>query len=192
MHGRGKSDSFVVPGKSPNKAGQRAAAEAMEGRRLAKGNAVGAAAHRTQRREWATSGLDRVRQAAKEDRKAAAHLGESSVRRRHSGQPGWLVRFVGHVCHPWPPERLAVTTQGRTGRRPAVCGSSASPDLCGGRPATGVPTATSDFQNLLRPTEQAYVNRGQSEAPGEAEEEVRMARARVRPIGIACENDWQV
>ena len=32
MHGRGKSDSSVVPGKSPNKAGPSAAAEAMAGR----------------------------------------------------------------------------------------------------------------------------------------------------------------
>jgi len=69
MHGRGKSDSSVVPGKSPNKAGQKAAAEAMEGRGLAKGNAVEADARRTQGRERATSGLERVRQAAKEDKK---------------------------------------------------------------------------------------------------------------------------
>lgn len=48
MHGRGKSDSSV-PGKSPNNAGQEAAAEAMEGRELAKGNAVEADARRLER-----------------------------------------------------------------------------------------------------------------------------------------------
>lgn len=69
MYGRGKSDNFVVPGKSANKAGHEAAAESMEGRELAKGNAVGNDAHRTQRRVRATSGLERVRQAAKEDKK---------------------------------------------------------------------------------------------------------------------------
>jgi len=41
----------------------------MEGRGLAKGNAVEADARRTQGRERATNGLERVRQAAKEDRK---------------------------------------------------------------------------------------------------------------------------
>src|SRR5271156_3944898 len=37
MNGRGKSDSSIVPAKSPNKA-EGPAAEAMEGRGLAKGN----------------------------------------------------------------------------------------------------------------------------------------------------------
>src|SRR5206468_2315566 len=37
MHGRGKSDSSVVPGKPPNRA-EEPAAEAVEGRGLAKGN----------------------------------------------------------------------------------------------------------------------------------------------------------
>lgn len=68
MHGAGKSDSSVVPGKSPNNAGQTAA-EAMEGRGLAKGNAVEADASRTQGRVEVTSGLERVRQAARKDRK---------------------------------------------------------------------------------------------------------------------------
>jgi hypothetical protein len=38
MNGHGKSDSSVVPQKSPNKAGLMAAAEEAEGRGLAKGN----------------------------------------------------------------------------------------------------------------------------------------------------------
>ena len=68
MHGRGKSDSSVVPGKSPNDAG-RPAEEAMEGRELAKGNAVEPDARRTLSRERATSGLERVRIAARKDKK---------------------------------------------------------------------------------------------------------------------------
>lgn len=68
MDGRGKSDSLVVPGKSPNKASSLAA-EVMEERGLAKGNSVEGDALRTQGRDGATSALDRVRQAAGRDRK---------------------------------------------------------------------------------------------------------------------------
>ena len=66
--GRGKSDSLVVPGKLPNKA-EEPAAEAVEGRGLAKGNSPERNALRTQRREGALSALERVRQAARKDRK---------------------------------------------------------------------------------------------------------------------------
>src|SRR2546425_764317 len=68
MHGHGKSDSPVVPGKSPNKAGGPGA-EAMEGRGLAKGNPSESNAPRTQSRSSAPSALERVRQAARRDRK---------------------------------------------------------------------------------------------------------------------------
>jgi group II intron reverse transcriptase/maturase len=67
MYGQGKSDRPVVPKKSPNKAG-RPAAEAMEGRGLAKGNLPGQNALRMQSRESVRSALGRVRQAAKKDR----------------------------------------------------------------------------------------------------------------------------
>lgn len=63
MNGRGKSDSSIVPMKSPNNAATRAA-EAMEGRGLAKGNSLERNARRTQGRESATSALERVRQVA--------------------------------------------------------------------------------------------------------------------------------
>ncbi len=59
-NGRGKSDSPVVPEKLPNKAEQ--AAEAMEGRGLAKGNLIQRNAHRTQSRESVHRGLERVRE----------------------------------------------------------------------------------------------------------------------------------
>ncbi|HMG18125.1 MAG TPA: group II intron reverse transcriptase/maturase, partial [Gemmatimonadales bacterium] len=68
MHGRGKSDSCVVPTKSPNKAGA-SAAEAVEGRRLAKGNSPECNAFRTPCRGDAPSALERVRKAARKDRK---------------------------------------------------------------------------------------------------------------------------
>jgi group II intron reverse transcriptase/maturase len=68
MYGREKSDRVVVPSKSPNKA-EKSATEAMEGRTLAKGNSRERNAPRTQCRPSAPSALERVRQAAKKDRK---------------------------------------------------------------------------------------------------------------------------
>src|SRR6202044_3766820 len=67
-NGLGKSDSPVVPGKFPNNAGQPAA-EGMEGRGLAKGNLPQQNASRTPSRTDAPSALERVRQAAKGDKK---------------------------------------------------------------------------------------------------------------------------
>jgi group II intron reverse transcriptase/maturase len=63
MNGYGKSDSSVVPEKSPNKDWQQFAEE-MEGRGLAKGNLLKCNALRTQCRIGAPSALERVRQAA--------------------------------------------------------------------------------------------------------------------------------
>ncbi len=67
-NGHVKSDSSKVPAKSPNKA-EGPAAEATEGRGLAKGNSPERNAFRTQGREEALSALERVRQAASRDRK---------------------------------------------------------------------------------------------------------------------------
>ncbi len=69
MNDRRKSDSSVLPTKSPNKTRQLAA-EVTEGRELTKGNASQQNAHRTQSRESAPSALDRVRQVAKKDKGA--------------------------------------------------------------------------------------------------------------------------
>ena len=66
MNGSGKSDRCVVPAKLPNKA-PRGAAEAMEGRRRAKGNSDEQNAARTPSRSPALSALDRIRQAARRD-----------------------------------------------------------------------------------------------------------------------------
>src|SRR6184192_89385 len=68
MDRSGKSDSPTVPGKSPNKAGPPAA-EGMEGKGLAKGNLPQQNASRTPSRKDALSALERVRQAAKKDKK---------------------------------------------------------------------------------------------------------------------------
>src|SRR5258705_9466858 len=67
-NGPGKSDSPVVPAKSPNNAGQPVA-EGMEGRGLAKGNLPQQNANRTPSRKDASSALERVRQAAGKDKK---------------------------------------------------------------------------------------------------------------------------
>jgi RNA-directed DNA polymerase len=69
-HAPGKSDGRVVPKKSPNKDGSHPTAEAMEGRRLTEGNTMQTAASRTQSRIDALNALDRVREAARRDRRA--------------------------------------------------------------------------------------------------------------------------
>ena len=71
MNGRGKSDSSIVPVKSPNK-GEVAAtvpAEGMEGRGLAKGNSGEQTRTRAQIRQALQHALDRVRQVAIRERK---------------------------------------------------------------------------------------------------------------------------
>src|SRR3954471_7988657 len=69
MHERGKSDSPVVPAKPPNMAAS-AAAEAVEGRRLAKGNAASETRPGRRAGMSAPSELERVRQVAQRDREA--------------------------------------------------------------------------------------------------------------------------
>src|SRR5215471_6186680 len=68
MHDPEKSDSAVVAGKSPNKAGPPAA-EAAEQRAGTKGNADQQSTHRTQTRARVTQALSRVRQAARQRKK---------------------------------------------------------------------------------------------------------------------------
>src|SRR6202522_2826760 len=83
-NGPGKSDRPDVPEKSPNNAGQPAAG-GEEGRGLAKGNLPQQNASRTPSREDALSALERVRQAAKQDKK---------------------LRFTALLHHIYDPERL--------------------------------------------------------------------------------------
>ncbi len=75
VHAGGKSDGRTVPMKQANKAVAHrptrrgaAAAEPVEGRRPARGNALSSTASRTQRREDASPGLQRVREVARRDR----------------------------------------------------------------------------------------------------------------------------
>ena len=67
MHEHGKSDRPTVPLKSPNNAGQPAA-EGMEGSGLTKGNLSQQNAFRTPSRVDALHALERVRQAARQDK----------------------------------------------------------------------------------------------------------------------------
>src|SRR5437763_11924036 len=67
MNEYGKSDRFIVPEKSPNKA-RPMAAEGMEGRDLAKGNLDQQNTFRTQSREDVPSALERVREVARKDK----------------------------------------------------------------------------------------------------------------------------
>jgi group II intron reverse transcriptase/maturase len=69
MHERGKSDSPVVPAKPPNNAG-RPAAEAVEERGLAKGNTEDPTRPGRSAGTDVSSGLDRVREIARQDRDA--------------------------------------------------------------------------------------------------------------------------
>ena len=68
MHGEGNSDSPIVPVKSSNKAAI-AAAETMEGRGGAKGNAVRGSTCQTQSWESVSLSLGRIREIARRDKR---------------------------------------------------------------------------------------------------------------------------
>ena len=104
---RGKSDRCVVPQKLPNKAvgAIPVAAEVVEGRRRAKGNAVEAHTRRTPGRPYdVQSALDGIRQTAKGDRSA---------------------RFTTLMHHVYAPERLQAAYQAlRRDAAPGVDGQT--------------------------------------------------------------------
>jgi RNA-directed DNA polymerase len=97
-HTLGKSDGRVVPGKPPNKGAPEAPAEAVEGRRPTEGNTMQVAASRTQSWIDAPSALDRVREAARRDRRArftallhhvtVERLREGFLALKHEAAPG--------------------------------------------------------------------------------------------------------
>jgi len=68
MYGDGKSDTPIVPQRPPNNAGGPAA-EVVEGRGVAEGNSPERNVLRTQSRESTPSALERVRNAARRDKK---------------------------------------------------------------------------------------------------------------------------
>src|SRR6516165_2429589 len=67
MHGREKSDSAIVAGKPTNKAGQPAA-EPVEPRAEAKGNASQQSTRRTQSRVSVSHALERIRQSVRKEK----------------------------------------------------------------------------------------------------------------------------
>lgn len=69
MHGHKKSDPAVVAVKPTNKAGFISAAEPVERRAGAEGNANQQSTHRTQSRARVSQALERVRQAARDRKK---------------------------------------------------------------------------------------------------------------------------
>lgn len=70
MYAIRKSDSCVVPRKGPNKGDTHRSAEVLEGRQLTKENTLQTAEARTLSRSTALTGLQRVRETAKKDKKA--------------------------------------------------------------------------------------------------------------------------
>ena len=68
MYGHGKSDSPIVPAKPLNEAAPEAK-EVVEGRELAKGNSLERNVSRTQSRQGMPSALERIRQAARRDKR---------------------------------------------------------------------------------------------------------------------------
>jgi len=97
MHGSGESYSGIVPVKQPNKS-EASSAEGVEGRPLTKENTQESNPCRTPSRESGSSGLQRVREAAKQDKKlkftALLHhvnieqLRESYYRLKKQAAPG--------------------------------------------------------------------------------------------------------
>jgi group II intron reverse transcriptase/maturase len=69
MHGRGKSDGPIRPEKQANKGGAEPSAEPVEERGPAKGNPSQQTRHRTQGRAGLPRALERIRQAAANDRR---------------------------------------------------------------------------------------------------------------------------
>src|SRR5258707_213989 len=97
MHGREKSDPAIVAVKPTNKA-EQSAAEPVEPRAGAKGNAGEHSTGRTQSRETVTQGLERIRQAARQEKKerftallhhvSTAHLEAAFYELKENAAPG--------------------------------------------------------------------------------------------------------
>jgi hypothetical protein len=116
MHVGGKSDGRVVPEKPPNNAGATLAAEAVEGRRPTEGNASKSATLRTQSRVSVSIGLERVRKAARQDRRARFSLTNRTASALYSAVK--LRRFLPVISTP-PHEQLTLFVE-----RPLFMGKS--------------------------------------------------------------------
>src|SRR3984893_7955813 len=86
MHGRGKSDEAIVAMKPTNKA-ERSAAEPVERRAEAKGNAGQQSTHRAQYRVRVAQALDRVRQALAVVTRGGSRMRESCTYGSVRGAP---------------------------------------------------------------------------------------------------------
>src|SRR5437899_456537 len=102
MHGRGKSDAAIVAGKPTNKA-ERSAAEPVEPRAVAKGNANQQSTRRAQSRASVSQALERIRQAARDRKKEKFtalfhHLSTDLLDQAFfdTVSKEWLVRFLEH------------------------------------------------------------------------------------------------
>ena len=120
MHDSEKSDSAIVAVKSPNNAGPPAA-EAVEPRAGAKGNADQQSTHRTQSRKRVTQALSRVRQAARHRKKERFtallhHVNVDTLRtaflalkrKAAPGVDGSVGRTLATARSPWRRDRRAL------------------------------------------------------------------------------------
>src|ERR1700738_3414741 len=85
MHRRGESDSAIVAGKPTNKV-ERSAAEPVEPRAEAKGNARQQSTDRTQSRGTVSQALERIRQAARQRKKDRGSACERRCRKNASAR----------------------------------------------------------------------------------------------------------
>ena len=97
MHGRGKSDFAIVAVKPANNA-ERSAAEPVEPRTEAKGNAGQQGTHRTQSRVSVSQTLDRIRQAFAIVTRGGSRMQESCTYRSVRGAPSNGRPYRDHVC----------------------------------------------------------------------------------------------
>ena len=117
MNGQGKSHRPMVPAKPPNKAGSPAA-EGVEGRGLAKGNACQQNTPRTQGRAHVPSALEGVRQVARRDKGGKFRVSfvlDTIIRGFYVAiDHGWVGEFVEHIPH-GPRSDLTLGPEARTG-----------------------------------------------------------------------------
>ena len=96
MHGAGKSESAIVAGKPTNKAGQPAA-EPVERRAEAKGNASQQSTLRTQCRKRVSQALECIRQVRRHSPKAGAVCGNSARTDLGGGRSAMTVPTALHT-----------------------------------------------------------------------------------------------
>ena len=132
MHGREKSDPAIVATKPTNKAG-RPAAEPVERRAGAEGNAGQQSTRRAQDRASVSQALDRVRQAARQRKKETVHRAPPPCQRRPAPE-GVLRAQAGRR-----PRRGRADVAGLRGRPRAQARGPARTGPSGSVPGAAVP-----------------------------------------------------